>query len=51
MIRTAERSAVSTMDGQQARGGGKLRTLGVLLAVVVLFYAAIIAHHWMFPAR
>ncbi len=38
------------MDGRQARGG-KYRTLGVLLVVVALFYAGIIAHHWMFPAK
>lgn len=38
------------MDGRQGRGG-KYRTLGVLLAVVAVFYVAIIAHHWMFPAK
>ncbi len=41
---------MNTLDARQARSG-KWRTLAVLLAVVVMFYTAIIIHHWFWPAR
>lgn len=41
---------MTTMDQRQG-SGAKARTLAVLLALVVLFYAGIILHHWFWPAR
>lgn len=41
---------MTTLQARHPRGG-KWRTLGVLLAVVVGFYVAIIVHHWFWPSR